>query len=57
MIAIGIDIGGTSIKFAAVTCCGEVKEKFVQEVCPGEDQTTTIKKLIKNVKQYIKDQI
>lgn len=56
MIAIGIDIGGTSIKFAAVTCCGEVKEKFVQEVEKGEDQKTTIKKLIKNVKKYIKDQ-
>ena len=53
MIAIGIDIGGMSIKYAAVDSTGKVYEKSVQEIIPGEDQIVTMEKLIKGVKDYI----
>lgn len=56
MIAIGIDIGGTSIKGAAVTEKGKVLEVFSLPVIPGDSQETTINKLILAVKKYIKDQ-
>ena len=38
MIAIGIDIGGTSIKYAAVDSTGKVFDKEVQEIISGEYQ-------------------
>ena len=53
MIAIGIDIGGTSIKYAAVDSTGKVFDKEVQEIISGESQEVTIKKLINNIKDYI----
>ena len=53
MIAIGIDIGGTSIKGAAVNDKGHVFEVFSMPVEKGEDQETTIIKLRNLVKDYI----
>ena len=53
MIAIGIDIGGTSIKYAAVDSTGKVYDKEIQEIIKGEDQNVTIDKLIHNVKNYV----
>lgn len=56
MLAIGIDIGGTSIKGAAVTTEGKVLEVFTLPVVKGEDQDVTINKLIDVVNNYIKEQ-
>ena len=53
MIAIGVDIGGMSIKYAAVDSTGKVYEKEIQEIVKDEDQEVTIKKLIQNIKNYI----
>lgn len=53
MIAIGIDIGGTSIKGAAVTSEGKVLKVFSMPVTKGEDGVTTIKKLANLTKEYI----
>ena len=53
MIAIGIDIGGTSIKGAAVDSNGRVYEKFSMPFVKGEDGAETIKKLAAIVKEYI----
>ena len=53
MIAIGIDIGGTSIKGAAIDSNGKVFETFSLPVIKGEDGETTIRKLIQIVKDYI----
>ena len=53
MIAIGIDIGGTSIKGAAVDSNGRVYEKFSMPFIKGEDGTVTIIKLAELVKEYI----
>ena len=47
MVAIGIDIGGTSIKGAAITTEGKVLETFSMPVVPGEKQEIIIQKLIK----------
>ena len=55
MIAIGIDIGGTSIKGAAVTSEGKVLEVFSMPVEKGEKQEDTINKLIKLIKEYLKE--
>ena len=53
MIAIGIDIGGTSIKGAAVDSNGRVYEKFSLPFVKGEAGEETIRKLALNVKEYI----
>ena len=53
MIAIGIDIGGTSIKYAAVDSTGKVYEKEGIDIVCGEDQNFTISNLIFNIKNYI----
>ena len=53
MIAIGIDIGGTSIKGAAVDSNGRVYEKFTMPFIKGEDGELTISKLADLVKEYI----
>ena len=53
MIAIGIDIGGTSIKGAAVDSNGTVYEKFSIPFVKGEAGEITIQKLAETVKEYI----
>ena len=53
MIAIGIDIGGTSIKGAAVDSNGRVYEKFSMPFIKGEPGEVTIRKLAEIVKEYI----
>ena len=53
MIAIGIDIGGTSIKGAAVDSNGRVYEKFSIPFIKGEPGEITIRKLAEIVKEYI----
>lgn len=53
MIAIGIDIGGTSIKGAAVDSNGRVYEKFSMPFVKGEAGEQTIRKLADIVKEYI----
>lgn len=54
MVAIGIDIGGTSIKGAAVTEEGKVLDVFSMPVEKGEKQEVTINKLIAITNEYIK---
>ena len=53
MIAIGIDIGGMSIKGAAVDSNGRVYEKFSMPFVKGEPGEETIRKLAEIVKEYI----
>ena len=53
MIAIGIDIGGTSIKGAAVDSNGRVYERFTMPFIKGEPGEVTIHKLAEMVKEYI----
>ena len=53
MIAIGIDIGGMSIKGAAVDSNGRVYEKFSMPFIKGEPGEVTIRKLAEIVKEYI----
>ncbi len=53
MIAIGIDIGGTSIKGAAVDSNGRVYETFSMPFVKGEPGEITVKKLASIVKEYI----
>lgn len=53
MIAIGIDIGGMSIKGAAVDSNGRVYEKFSMPFIKGEPGEETIRKLADIVKEYI----
>lgn len=53
MIAIGIDIGGMSIKGAAVDSNGRVYEKFSMPFIKGEPGEETIRKLAVIVKEYI----
>lgn len=55
MIAIGIDIGGTSIKGAAVYDDGRMLDVFSLPVVKTDSGETTINKLIDVVEQYIKD--
>ena len=52
-LSIGIDIGGTSIKGAAVDSNGRVYETFSMPFIKGEDGTVTIRKLAEIVKEYI----
>ena len=56
MLAVGIDIGGTSIKGAAVDSNGRVYEKFSLPVIKGEPGETTVRKLAEIVKDYIASQ-
>ena len=53
MIAIGIDIGGMSIKGAAVDSNGRVYERFSMPFIKGEPGEVTIHKLAEMVKEYI----
>ena len=55
MIAIGVDIGGTSIKGAAITSEGKVLDVFSMPVVKGEKQEETINKLITIIKDYLKE--
>lgn len=55
MIAIGIDIGGTSIKGAAVYDDGRMLDVFSLPVVKGEPGEVTINKLIDVVDNYIKE--
>ena len=56
MIAIGIDIGGTSIKGAGITKEGKVLKVFSMPVVKGDSQDATINKLIEAINNYIKEQ-
>ena len=56
MIAIGIDIGGMSIKGAAVDSNGRVYDKFSMPFVKGEPGEDTIRKLAVLVKEYIASQ-
>lgn len=53
MIALGIDIGGTSVKGAAVDSNGRVYESFSLPFIKGEDGEIFIRKLSDIVKDYI----
>ena len=53
MLAIGIDIGGMSIKGAAVDSNGRVYDKFSMPFVKGEPGEVTIRKLADIVKEYI----
>ena len=53
MIAIGIDIGGMSIKGAAVDSIGKVYETFSMPFIKGEPGEVTIRKLAETVRDYI----
>ena len=53
MIAIGIDIGGTSIKGAAIDSTGKVYDVFSMPVIKGEKGEETIGKLSALVNEYI----
>ena len=53
MLAIGIDIGGTSIKGAAIYDNGKMLDVFSMPVIKGEPGEETIKKLIDLVSGYI----
>ena len=54
-IAIGIDIGGTSIKGAAVTKEGKVLDVFTLDVHRGDSQEKTIQDLIEVLNKYLKE--
>ena len=56
MIAIGIDIGGTSIKGAGITKEGKVLKVFSMPVVKGDSQDATINRLIEAINNYIKEQ-
>ena len=55
MIAIGIDVGGMSIKGGSVSLDGKVLETFVMPVIKGEKQDITINKLIDALKAFINE--
>ena len=54
-IAIGIDIGGTSIKGAAITKEGKVLDVFTLEVHRGDSQEKTVNELIDVLNKYLKE--
>lgn len=56
MIAIGIDIGGTSIKAAAVDSEGKVYEKYTMPIYVDDGQDKIIDDLIALTKEYISKQ-
>ena len=53
MLAVGIDIGGTSIKGAVVNEYGEASEMFSLPVIKGDSQETIIKKIAIALKEYL----
>ncbi|MDY4848764.1 MAG: ROK family protein [Bacilli bacterium] len=55
MIVIGIDIGGTSIKGAAINELGKVLDRFSLPVIQGEDQEITVKKLADTINNFKKE--
>ena len=55
MLAIGVDIGGTSIKGAAVTKEGKVLDVFSMPVNKADGQELITKKLAAEIIKYIKD--
>lgn len=55
MFALGIDIGGTSIKGGVVADSGKLFDTFKMPVIKAEPQEKTIKKLIKLIKKFLKD--
>ena len=55
MLAIGVDIGGTSIKGAAVTKEGKVLDVFSMPVEKEDSQEEVINKLIIKINSYIKE--
>lgn len=55
MFAIGIDIGGTSIKGGIVSEKGKLFDTFKMPVIKGESQEKTINKLIKLIKKFLSD--
>lgn len=55
MLAIGVDIGGTSIKGAAVTEEGKVLDVFSLPVIKGDSQEKTTQNLIECLNKYIKE--
>ena len=52
-IAIGVDIGGTSIKGAAITKEGKVLDVFTLDVHRGDSQEKTIREFIDLLKKYL----
>ena len=55
MIAIGVDIGGTSIKGAAITREGEVLDVFSMPVEKGAEQNDILERLADTINQYLKE--
>lgn len=55
MIAIGIDIGGTSIKGAAITDEGKVMDVFTLDVLKEYTQDMVVNLLIQKVNEYIEE--
>lgn len=53
MISIGIDIGGTSIKGAAVDSTGKIYETYCMPIVKGDSQDKIIEDLINATKEYI----
>ena len=54
MVAIGIDIGGTSIKGGSVNEKGKILDYFYMDVVKGEDQKVTANKIIKLLNEFLK---
>ena len=53
MLAVGIDIGGTSIKGAVVNELGQPSEMFSIPVIKGDSQETIIEKIATTLKEYL----
>lgn len=54
MLALGIDIGGTSIKGGVVKDSGKLYDSFKMHVIKGEPPEKTIEKLVRLVKKFLK---
>ena len=54
-IAIGVDIGGTSIKGAAITRDGKMLDVFSLPIRSVGEQDQTMKELVDLINQYLKD--
>lgn len=55
MFALGIDIGGTSIKGGIVSNKGKLFDTFKMPVTKDENQDKTVKKLIRLAKRFLKE--
>ena len=55
MIALGIDIGGTSIKGAAITDKGEILDRLSVDVCKVDKPEKTIGDLCDAINKFVKD--